>query len=79
MGYPMGHLILNSHAPYYGPQYGQSYQPHGYRYQQPTYSSNYGFVALHSQGTPHHNASMLPFTGQTRVGYYGQGHGIYSS
>ena len=47
-----------SHGQSYGPQYGQNYQPYGYGYQQPTYSSNYGFVALHNQGTPHHNASM---------------------
>ena len=53
-----------SHAQSYGLQYGQSYQPYGYGYQQPTYSSNYGFVSPHSQGTPHHNASMQPYTSQ---------------
>ena len=48
-------------------------------YQQPAYSSNYGFVALYNQGTPHHNASMQPYIGQMRRGYYGQSHGIYSN
>ena len=60
-----------SHGQSYGPQYGQNYQPYGYEYQQPAYSSNYGFVAPHSQGTPHHNASMQPYTGQMGGGYYG--------
>ena len=46
------------HGTPYGLQYGHKYQPYGYGYQQPAYSSNYGFVAPHSQGTPHHNASM---------------------
>ena len=49
-------------------------------YQKPTYSSNYGFVAPHNQGTPHHNASMHPYMGQMRGVYYVQGlqgHGIY--
>ena len=68
-----------SHAPSYGPQYGQCYQPYGYGYQQIAYSSNYGFVAPPSQCSPHHNASMQPYMGQTRGGYYGQGHDIYSS
>ena len=68
-----------SHGQSYGPLYGQIYQPYGYKYKQPTYSYNYGFVAPHSQGAPHHNASMQPYTGQTGGGYYGQGHGIYSS
>ena len=78
-GISHGTSYVISHAPYYGPQYGQSYQPYGYGYQQPTYSSNYGFVAPPNQGSPHHNASMQPYTGQTGGGYYGQGHGIYSS
>ena len=43
-----------SHGQYYGPQYGQSYSPYGYGYQQPAYSPNYGFVAPHSQDTPHY-------------------------
>ena len=47
-----------SHGHSYGPHYGQNYQPYGYGYQQPAYSSNYGFVAPHNQGTPHQNASM---------------------
>ena len=70
-----------SHGPSYGPYYGKNYQPYGYGYQQPTYSSNYGFVAPHNQGTPHHNASMHPFMGQMGGGYYptGQGHGVYSN
>ena len=68
-----------SYGQSYGPQYGQNYQPYGYGYQQPTYSSNYGFVAPPSQGTPYHNASMQPYTCQTGGGYYGQGHGIYST
>ena len=54
-----------SHGQYYGPQYGQIYSPYGYGYQQPAYSLNYGFVAPHSQGTPHYGASMPPYTGQT--------------
>ena len=45
-----------SHRHSYGTIYGQNYQPYGY--QQHAYSSNYGFVAPHNQGTPHHNASM---------------------
>ena len=48
-------------------------------YKQPTYSTNYGFVAPHIQGTPHHNASMQTYTGQMGGGYYFQGHGIYSN
>ena len=60
-----------SHGQSYGPQYGQSYQPYGYGYQKPTYSSNYGFVAPHNQGTPHHNASMHPYTSQMGGCYYG--------
>ena len=48
----------SSHGQSYGPQYGQNYQPYGYGYQQPAYFSTYGFVEAHSQGTPHHNASM---------------------
>ena len=35
------------------------------------FSSNFGFVAPHSQGTPHHNASMQPYMGQMGGGYYG--------
>ena len=65
-----------SHGQSYGPQYGHNYQPYGCGYQKPTYSSNYGFVAPHNQGTPHHNASMQPYTGQMGGFYYGQGHGI---
>ena len=61
----------------YGSQYGQSYQPYGYGYQQLIYSSNYGFVAPRSQGTPHHNASMQPYMGQMGGGYSGQIYGIY--
>ena len=68
-----------SHGYSYGPQYGQNYQPYGYGYQQPAYSSNYGFVAPHNQGTLHHNASMQPYMGQMGGGYYDQGHGIYSN
>ena len=52
-------------------------QPYGYGYQQPAYSLNYGFVAPHSQGTPHYGASMPPYTGQMRGGYYGHGHRGY--
>ena len=66
-----------SHGHSYGPHYGQNYQPYGYGYLQPDYSSNYGFVALHNQGIPHHNASMQPYKGQMGGGYYGQDHGIY--
>ena len=47
----------SSHGHLYGPHYGQNYQPYGYGYQQPAYSSNYGFVAPHNQG-PH--IIMLP-------------------
>ena len=54
-----------SHGKYYGPQFGQSYSPYGYGYQQPAYPPNYGFVAPHSQGTPHYGASMPPYMGQT--------------
>ena len=68
-----------SYGPYYGPQYAQSYSPYGYGYQQPAYSPNYGFVAPHSQGTPHYGASMPPYMGQTGGGHYGQGHGGYSN
>ena len=64
-----------SHGTSYGPQYAQSYSPYGCRYQQPAYSPNYGFVAPNSQGTPHYGASMPPYMGQTRGGYYGHGHG----
>ena len=49
-----------SHVHSYGLQYGQNYLPYGYGYQQPTDSSNYGFVVPHNQGTPHHNASIQP-------------------
>ena len=68
-----------SHIPSYGPYYEQNYQSYGYGYQQPTYSPNYGFVAPHTQGTPHCNASMQPFMGHMGGGYYptGQGHGVY--
>ena len=41
------------------------------------YSPNYGFVAPHSQGTPHYGASMPPYMGQMGGGYYGHGHGGY--
>ena len=41
-----------SHGHSYGPHYGQNYQPYEYGYQQTVYSSNYGFLAPHSQGTP---------------------------
>ena len=52
----------HSHGTPYGASHGQSYGPqYGQNYQQPTYSSNYGFVAPHRQGTPHHNASMHPY------------------
>ena len=68
-----------SHGQSYGLQYGQNYQPYGCRHQLPAYSSNYVFVALHNQGTPHHNASMQPYMGQMGGGYYGQGHGFYSN
>ena len=46
-----------------------------------TYSSIYGFVAPHTQGTSHYNASMNPFMGHIGGGYYptGQGHGVYSN
>ena len=47
-----------SHGQSYGPQYGKNYQPYEYGYQQPAYSSNYGFVVPHNQGTRHHNASL---------------------
>ena len=71
----------SSHGNSYGLQYGQNYQPYGYGYQQLAYSSNYGFVAPHNQGTPHHNASMQPFMGHMGGCYYptGQGHGVYSN
>ena len=46
------------HGNSYGPQYRKNYEPYGYEYQQPTYSSNYGFVEPHTQGTPHYNDSM---------------------
>ena len=55
------------------------YSPYGYGYQQPAYSLNYGFVAPHSQGTPHYGASMPPYMGQTGGGYYGHGHGGYGN
>ena len=50
-------------------------------YQKPTYSSNYGFVAPHNQGTSHYNASTQPFMGHMGGGYYptGQGHGVYKN
>ena len=69
----------SSHGNSYGLQYGQNYQPYGYGYQQLAYSSNYGFVAPHNQGTPHYNDSMHPFMGHLGGGYYptGQGHGVY--
>ena len=53
-----GTPYVASHIHSYGPQYGQSYQPYRYGYQQPTYSSNYEFVAPHNQGTPYQNDSM---------------------
>ena len=68
-----------SHGNSYGPKYGKNYQPYGYGYQKLAYSSNYGFVAPHNQGTPHQNASMQPYMGQMGGGYYGQGHSIYSN
>ena len=37
-----------TYGPYYGMQYGQGSSPYGYRYQKPTYSPNYGFVAPNS-------------------------------
>ena len=74
-GTPYGYF----HGHSYGLQYGKNYQPYGYGYPQPAYSSNYGFVAPHNQGTPHQNASMQPYMGQMGGGYYDQGHGFYSN
>ena len=67
------------YGPYYEMQYGQGSSPYGCRYQKPTYSPNYGFVALNSQGTPHYGVSMPPYTGQTGGGHYGQSHGGYAN
>ena len=64
-----------TYGPYYGMQYGQSFSPYGGGYQQPAYSSNYGFVAPTSQGPPHYFSSMPPYTVQMGGGNYGQGHG----
>ena len=55
-----GTPYVASHGHSYGLQYGKNYQPYGYGYQQPTYSSNYVFLTPHNQGTPHHNASIQP-------------------
>ena len=51
--YGQGHGIYSNQ-----PYTNQNYQPYGYGYQQPSYSSDYGFVVPHNQGTPHHNASI---------------------
>ena len=61
-----------TYGPYYGTQYGQGSSPYGCGYQQPSYSPNYRFVALNSQGTPHYGASMPPYMGQMGRGHYGQ-------
>ena len=45
----------------------KNYQPYGY--QQHAYSSNYGFVVPHNQGTTRHNGSMQPYMGQMGGGY----------
>ena len=44
-GVSHGALHAMKYGPYYGTQYGNGSSPYGGRYQQPTYSPNYGFVA----------------------------------
>ena len=79
MDHPMDHLMELPMDILMDCSTDKNYQPYGYGYQQPAYSSNYGFVASHNQGTLHHNASMQPFMGQMGGGYYptGQGHGVH--
>ena len=73
-GVSHGASHVMTYGPYYGTQYGQVSSSYGGGYQQPTYSLNYGFVAPHSQGTPHCGAYVPPYMGQTGGGYYGHGH-----
>ena len=73
MGHPMEHLMELLMDNLMDRSMDRTIDPMGTSINNPPYSSNYGFVAPHNQGTLHYNASMQPFMCQMGGGYYPTG------